>query len=596
MTGDSALFTAGLYCSLAVFGAGMVFRISRWFRHGVGPDMKKAGTLQRITASVKGAFATVSGPGILVLLKILLLDVVLQRRVFRQDLSRWIMHFFIYAGFTLLVLMHALHRVLADAVFSNYNSTLNPFMFLRDLFGAMVIIGIAIAVSRRFVIRVPRLSSGGADIYLIIIISVIMFTGIFLEGLKITSYRRYREMASDYSAAGDEKESMALEAYWVREFGVISPRMEPAFDRETLELGKRLHGDSCAGCHSKPEWAFAGFVTAAVIRPAARRMDEAGMTGFLYLIHCFACFIALAYLPFSKMFHLVATPLSLIINGVMEGKRAGPASRLTRQAIEADACVHCCACSFRCSARTAGISLGNDLVLPSEKMGAVKKLFRRKDLNMEEMFTLEEGAYICTSCDRCTVACPAGIDLKGLWFAVKEELIQGDYPLAFIMSPLSFSRGLDRDSIEEDDYPRPHEKAMELLTAEFASARSMDRTVPVGGPLESVSGLPGAEEWSFSYCFSCSTCTSSCPVVQNYDSPARTLGLLPHQVVHSLVLGLNDLAMGSSMIWQCLTCYRCQENCPQGVPVTDIFFMVKNMASARLRRLYEKSEGAGVFR
>jgi heterodisulfide reductase subunit C len=43
-------------------------------------------------------------------------------------------------------------------------------------------------------------------------------------------------------------------------------------------------------------------------------------------------------------------------------------------------------------------------------------------------------------------------------------------------------------------------------------------------------------------------------------------------------LGLKDLALGSRMLWYCLTCYQCQEHCPQGVKVTDIFYELKNLS------------------
>jgi heterodisulfide reductase subunit C len=66
--------------------------------------------------------------------------------------------------------------------------------------------------------------------------------------------------------------------------------------------------------------------------------------------------------------------------------------------------------------------------------------------------------------------------------------------------------------------------------------------------------------------------------VGNYDNPQEELGLLPHQIMCSLGLGLTETAMGAKMIWDCLTCYQCQEHCPQNVKVTDILYELKNMA------------------
>jgi heterodisulfide reductase subunit C len=67
-------------------------------------------------------------------------------------------------------------------------------------------------------------------------------------------------------------------------------------------------------------------------------------------------------------------------------------------------------------------------------------------------------------------------------------------------------------------------------------------------------------------------------VVGNYEQPEQVLDLLPHQIMCSLGLGLTEMAGGAKMIWDCLTCYQCQENCPQQVEVCDLLFLLKNMA------------------
>jgi heterodisulfide reductase subunit C len=68
-------------------------------------------------------------------------------------------------------------------------------------------------------------------------------------------------------------------------------------------------------------------------------------------------------------------------------------------------------------------------------------------------------------------------------------------------------------------------------------------------------------------------------VVENYEDPQKDLDLLPHQIMRSMGIGIKDLAMGSKMLWSCLTCYQCQEHCPQGVKVTDILYELKNLSA-----------------
>jgi hypothetical protein len=49
------------------------------------------------------------------------------------------------------------------------------------------------------------------------------------------------------------------------------------------------------------------------------------------------------------------------------------------------------------------------------------------------------------------------------------------------------------------------------------------------------------------------------------DIGAEVLGLLPHQIMHSIGLGRKDLVLTSKMRWDCFTCYLCQEHCSQRV-------------------------------
>jgi nitrate reductase gamma subunit len=71
-----------------------------------------------------------------------------------------------------------------------------------------------------------------------------------------------------------------------------------------------------------------------MIKPVAVRLDQASGIAILWYIHIIACFAGLAYLPFSKMFHIICTPISLILNRVMDHRYSPPANVLTRQILE----------------------------------------------------------------------------------------------------------------------------------------------------------------------------------------------------------------------------------------------------------------------
>ena len=577
--------SVSLYIALVIFGLSLIYKMSTWFRYHIGIRTTEIPTSSRFLATIKGIFLTVFSPKILTLLKIFVFDVLLQLRILREDFLRWIMHIFIYGGFMLLLLMHALDKYITVAIWKNYYSTINPFMFLRDLFGALVIVGVIIAIYRRFILKVPRMFTNAMDIYTILIVAVIMLSGIFLEATKMVAYSDYKRMVDEYSGLSDPQELKSLEAYWVKEFGTISPNVKGPFDEKILEKGKELHQSSCEGCHARPQWAFTGYGAAKIISPIGLEIDRARLPIVLWYIHVLACFVGLAYLPFSKMFHIFASSVSLLANGVIGKEKLAPANRATLQAMELDACTHCGTCSLRCSVIMAFEEITNINIFPSEKIASIRALASGKELSPRELRHIQEGVYLCTNCYRCTVVCPAGINLQDLWFNVRETLLQKGYPEFLVLSPLSFYRGLMKEETVLRDYEKPLIQAREAIAAQCDLMKKKDKVLsltPTDRKLQSGLNL-SAQAKTFSVCFGCQTCTTVCPVVANYENPQDALGLLPHQIMHAAGLGLRDLAFGSNMLWDCLTCYQCQEQCPQGVCVTDVLYELKNLAIKHVR-------------
>jgi heterodisulfide reductase subunit C len=574
------VFNVLLYISLGIFILGLIYKAYTWFSMKIGISAQDYTPSQRFSAAVKGTVGVIFSSKILSLIKAFILDVVFQRRALKEDFLRWMMHMLLYGGFMLLLLMHALEKFISAKLFSDYHSTVNPYMFLRDLFGFMVMIGIGIAIIRRFILKVPRLKTSGMDVYAIFIVVVIIFSGISLEGVKITSHTAFQGMVADYAGLdedSDAEEIEALESYWVENFDLVSPNVKGPFDEDILEQGKDSHDANCAECHSRPGWAFTGYAVAKTIKPIALALDNVNTTNILWYIHFLACFIGLAYLPFSKMFHIISTPVSLLTNAVMEKETANPANIVTRQVMELDACTHCGTCSLRCSASTSFDVLGNEYILPSEKMTFLKALAKGKKLSDDKLHAILEGVYLCTNCDRCTVVCPSGINLKELWFNVREDLLQRELPELLTLSPFSFYRGLNRNNIAADGYHKPIEAANRSVACNFKQL--MDKTTPISlsdKKREVSDQLPGAD--TFVHCFGCQTCTTVCPVVMNYENPQEVVGLLPHQIMNCLGLGLTEMATGPQMLWDCLTCYQCQEHCPQNVKVTEVLYGLKNLS------------------
>ena len=80
----------------------------------------------------------------------------------------------------------------------------------------------------------------------------------------------------------------------------------------------------------------------------------------------------------------------------------------------------------------------------------------------------------------------------------------------------------------------------------------------------------GAE--GLTHCYSCGTCTASCPVSE--IDPAYA----PSKLIRMILWGMKDEVLSSHLIWMCAMCYNCSFNCPQDVRFADAMRVVREVA------------------
>ena len=542
----------------AVAVGGSLWRAASWLRLGL-PDAPSSAR-ERAGAVWASLARPPRGKRAWRALVVLLLDVLGQRRLRARDPVRWAAHFILFVGFAGLFFLHALGDVVAVRLAGSYVSTLSPWLWLRDLFGLLVLLGFAMGSARRLAMRGRLPAPRRRDPLFVLAILGIVVSGFALGAVKITSAPAFERMLRDYASVSDD-EAAALRAYWGVEYGVAFPPPVAAATPAQLAAGEAVHQVACAACHDRPQLALLSYPLSRFLRDIAPGVASWGAEAWLLRLHQLLCVLALAYLPFGRAFHVVSAPVALLA-GAGTAPPADP-NRRTRRALALDACVRCGLCDERCSVAPLAFLLGNALVLPAAKLDSLRAVARGRLDGEPRRGRLAEGAYACSDCGRCTVGCPLGLRLDDLWSAGKDVLRQhGEPPAAEWVKATAAAEWADRLAA----WPR------------------------AAAPPPRYTSLT-ADRHTFSACVQCQTCTNVCPVVAHSDR-ANGVDATPQKVMNLLRLGLADLALGSRMVWDCATCYQCQEHCPAGIRVTEVLYELRNRGYERLSGL--PRPGAGV--
>ncbi len=546
------------YGALIICLAGTGYRAGRWLTLQLGQEAQSVSGPGRLGRLVQAMGGTLLRPvQLLRLLRGGIVEVFLQGHILRQSPLRWTMHMMLCYGMVLLLLMHVFDDWFTARLFSDYASTLNPYLFLRNAFGIFLLLGVIIAwVRRRRMQKSVKITRAG-DRWVLVLLAGLVLSGVALEAVQIISPAMFDMMVADYMGSDDPEEVGPLKAFWAARFDVAFTPMPSTTNPEVMAMGRGLHEDFCAACHSRPLSAVLSYPVALTVKPWSDTIGRLDLETWLWYAHYLLSCLALALLPFSKLFHLVATPISLAVRSLGTAGDLSPPLRPTRRALGLDACTHCGVCTEHCAVAPIRRVIVNSDILPSEKIGSVAAMAAGR-ARPEALARLSEGSFICTACGRCTRYCPSGIDLQDMWEASRGDLLRCGQV-------------------------RPHNRMQNCTAGQGADMlqKMPDATAaryPMRQPIVRLADKPD----SFQACVQCSICTSVCPVVAMADNPSQALEVTPQQVMNLLRLQQKESAMASRMVWDCVTCYKCQEHCPQGVRVADILYELRNEACRRL--------------
>jgi Fe-S oxidoreductase/nitrate reductase gamma subunit len=320
---------------------------------------KKEERLDRIAERVRGMLIATFGHG-----KVL------------KEAYPGLMHAFIFAGFLLLSVGYAnmfLGSFLTGATIFGWGAVYHAFSFIRDLFGLLALVGVAMAAYRRYIAKPSRLDNIPDAAIILALITLVVILGLATEGIKA-------------AITGD-------------------PVVSAAF--------------------------VTGFF-ASLVKPLAGRTDAlTRLYWVLWWDHLAVLLGFLVYIPISKHLHLVACPLNELFRSLKPKGALVPIEDIEnaetfgvtkveeytwKQLLDAFACAECGRCQDTCPAHLSEKPLSPKKIHQKLKEHLIergRKIIEARKTKAEvedepltgKVFS-EDELFACTTCGSCQEQCP----------------------------------------------------------------------------------------------------------------------------------------------------------------------------------------------
>ena len=290
----------------------------------------------------------------------LFLDGVFGRRIFRGDIAAGTMHILILWGFLGLFVGTVLISVDYWLFHFLSGSVYIWYATCLEVVGLMLMIGIVWALIRRYLQRVPRLESRIEDLAVVILLFAVTLSGFVVEGIRLAAQRP--------------------------EWGT---------------------------------WSFAGhWVSLLFTQPQSAQ----SVYPYLWWVHALLSLGLIAYIPFCKLFHILAAPASIYLENQplqaipVETRSPDDEVFSYRDMIFFDACTRCGRCVEVCPSTSAGepfsprdfiVWARNNLLMKYHPLNHINwfKNWISHRYTKEQIFEPEK-LWHCTTCRACLDVCP----------------------------------------------------------------------------------------------------------------------------------------------------------------------------------------------
>ncbi|MDB9822446.1 heterodisulfide reductase-related iron-sulfur binding cluster [Deltaproteobacteria bacterium] len=285
------------------------------------------------------------------------------RRIFKRDLTAGLMHVFIMWGFIGLFVGTVLSTTDYWLIHFLSGDIYLVYSFCLEILGLMLIVGLFMALIRRYIAKVSRLNNRFQDLWILILLLACVLTGFLVEGIRLAVQR--------------------------------------------------------------PEWggySFAGLVFSSLL---SSKDQATALYSFMWWLHVLISFFLIAYFPFSKLFHSFAAPFNIYL-AVQPAPVISTEDRSSeelefpfRDMINFSACTGCGRCNEVCPSTSAMepfsprefIVQANEYIKSKNNPLNRIKWFHERFLKgiSEKTKISPEQIWYCTTCRACLEVCPVCI-------------------------------------------------------------------------------------------------------------------------------------------------------------------------------------------
>ena len=291
---------------LGLFGLELLFVLSVWLKARVPGLPADASRWRKLGAVFRFTLGLIFSRRVWSLVRALIVDGLVHRRLYHTDLRRWAVHLAVFGSWLVLGMLSILTGFVVEILpllgmspaavasiplFGHFfHADVWWVALLNELLGLVVIAGMALVITRRYIQQDPQLRTMPGDNVVIVLLTLIAVGGFLTESFRLLA---------DYTTAA----------------GIFAP--DPTMISPE-KLPPALYGVW------GPQWGFVGYLLASLL--GALRLGHGVwevVYNLFFWLHFLAVTVLLFYLPFSRFFHVIMSPIIVAYNTVADEQAHG---------------------------------------------------------------------------------------------------------------------------------------------------------------------------------------------------------------------------------------------------------------------------------